>query len=432
MGILTKAVSILARGLNLNSPVLYSFMTGGPTASGETVTVSTAMRLDTVWACVRLISQTVATLPLQLYVMDAQGRGVIAREHPLYSILHDQPNADMTSVNFLEAMIASILLEGNAYASIDRGPTGNVIALTPLQADHLTVQRQGDGSLIYRYNWNGQYGDMTEDQIFHVKGFSLNGLVGISPIAQARETLGIALAAERTAGALFKNGMRPSAVMSAPTFLNKEQRETFGADFVTKFTGAINAGRTPLLEGGFKFENLSIKPQDAELLATRQFSIEQICRWFGVASVMIGHMDKSTAWGTGLEQMNLWFLTYTLRPLLKAVEQEIRRTLLKPAERATYYAEFNVEGLLRADSKGRAELMKALVVNGLATPNELRALDNREPLEGGDDLLVLNNMIPLRIAGEFGRRSSTTPIDTNYKPTAVSPADSQGSENAPA
>lgn len=429
MGIFTKAISVLARNLGLTSPSLYSFLGGGPTNAGESVTVNTALQLDTVWACVRLISGTIATLPLQLYAMDAEGRGTVARDHPLYPVLHDQPNADMTAVNFWEAMVASILLWGNAYAAIDRRADGTITALTPLVPDFLTVQRHADGSLIYRYNYAGQYGEMTEDQVFHVKGFSLNGMVGISPVTQARQTIGLAIAAEKTAASLFRNGMRPSAVMTSPGFMTKDQREMYGAGFTEKFTGAINAGRVPLLEGGFKLDHLSISPQDAQLLATRQFSIEQICRWFGCAPVMIGHMEKSTAWGSGLEQMNLWFLTYTLRPLLKAIEQEIRRSILRPAERLTFYAEFNVEGLLRADSQGRAVLMKTLVENALATPNELRALDNREPLPGGDDLMIMNNYIPVRLAGEFGRASTTTAIDPNYKPSPTPPTSQQGAEN---
>lgn len=404
-------------------------MAGGPTASGETVTVNTAMQLESVWACVRLKSQTAATLPFQLYRRDADGRGTIARDHPLYSILHDLPNADMTAVNFWEAVFASLDLWGNAYASIDRDSNGRVIALTPLQPDHLTVQRQPDGSLIYRYNWNGQYGEMTEDQVFHVKGFTLNGLVGISPISQHRNVLGIALAAEKVAASLFQNGMRPSAILSSPEYLKEEQRNRFSAEFITKFTGAINAGRTPLLEGGWKFEPLSINPQDAQLLATRQYSVEQICRMFGVPPAMIGHMEKTSSWGTGLEQMNLIFLTYALRPMLKAIEQEVWRSLLTPVERMQYYAEFNVEGLLRADSQGRAVLMKAMVENSLRTPNELRALDNMEPLPGGDDLMIMNNYIPTRIAGLFGRKPSTTSIDPGFVIAPNPPGSQQGAEN---
>jgi HK97 family phage portal protein len=258
--------------------------------------------------------------------------------------------------------------------------------------------------------------DFTEDQVFHVKGFSLDGLVGISPITQARETLGIAVAAEKSAASFFRNSMRPAIVLTSPTYLTDAQRLKFGDEMIEKFTGSVNTGRTPLLEGGWGIQTISIKPEDAQLLATRAFSVEQICRWYGVQPVMVGHMDKSTAWGTGLEQMNLWFLTYTLRPILKSVEQEVRRSLLKPVERMLYYAEFNVEGLLRADSAGRATLMKTLVENGLRTLNEERALDNFPPLPGGDDLVVMSNRIPAELLGMVARMGLIKPVDPTFQP----------------
>jgi HK97 family phage portal protein len=242
--------------------------------------------------------------------------------------------------------------------------------------------------------------ELTEDQIFHVKGFSLDGLVGLSPISQARESLGIALAAEKTAASLFRNSMRPNHALIAPNYLTDDQRKRYEENLRPKLIGSINAGTPALLEGGWDIKDISMNPDDAQLLASRAFSVEQICRWFGVAPVMIGHMEKSTAWGTGLEQMNLWFLTYTLRARLKAFEQEIRRSLLSPAEKLQYYAEFNVDGLLRADSAGRAALMTSYAVNGLRTRNEIRALDNQGPLEGGDVLTVNVNMVPLTDIGK--------------------------------
>jgi HK97 family phage portal protein len=348
-----------------------------------------------------LIAQTISTLPLQLYQYDKTGRGVVAREHPLYAILHDQPNADMTSVTFWMAMVGSLLLWGNAYAQIERTAAGRVIALTPLLPDRLTPQRQNDGSILYLYrDYGGKLLELTEDQIFHVKGFSLDGLVGLSPISQARESLGIALAAEKTAASLFRNSMRPGYALIAPNYMTKEQRARYEEELKPKLIGSINAGSPALLEGGWTIQNISMNPDDAQLLASRGFSVETVCRWFNVAPPMIGHMEKSTAWGTGLEQMNQWFLTYTLRSRLKAIEQEIRRSLLTAAERLLYYAEFNVDGLLRADSAGRAALMQTYAVNGLRTRNELRALENQGPLEGGDVLTVNMNMIPLTDIGK--------------------------------
>jgi HK97 family phage portal protein len=395
-----KAVQTIARAVGLTDPRLYQYFGGGETYAGEVVTVETALRIETVWACVRLIATTISTLPVQIFQKLPDGRGQPVRDIPLYSLLHDQPNADMTAVTFWTSIVACLLLWGNAYAAIDRRADGTVIALVPLLPNRLTVTRETDGSLMYHYAYANVRQDFTEDQIFHVKGFSLDGLVGISPIGQARETLGIAMAAEKSAASFFRNAMRPSLVLKAPAYLQDHQRERFNDTWMEKFTGSLNAGRVPLIEGGWSLDQITMKPEDAELLATRGYSVEQICRWFGVSPVMVGHMDKSTAWGTGLEQMNLWFLTYGLRPWLRAIEQEITRSVLTPAQRILYYAEFNVDGLLRTDSEKRANMMKILVDAGINTPNEMRAKNNDPPLDGGDQLTMSAGRMPLATLGQ--------------------------------
>jgi HK97 family phage portal protein len=395
-----KAVSTIARGIGLTDPRLYQYFGGGETYAGEIVSVESALRVETVWACVRLISTTISTMALQVFQKLPDGRGVPVRDIPLYSLLHDQPNADMTATTFWTAMVACLLLWGNAYAAIERRGDGTVIALTPLMPNRLTITRQTDGSLLYHYAYMNVRQDYTEDQILHIKGFSLDGIVGLSPISQARETLGIAMAAEKSAASFFRNAMRPSLVMKAPNFLTDVQRERYNDSWMEKFTGSINAGRVPLVEGGWSLDQITMKPEDAELLATRAYSVEQICRWYGVSPVMVGHMDKSTAWGTGLEQMNLWFLTYGLRPWLRAIEQEITRSILTPAQRILYYAEFNVDGLLRTDSEKRAIMMKTLVDAGINTPNEMRAKNNDGPLDGGDQLTMAAGRMPLEMLGQ--------------------------------
>lgn len=428
MGILTKAMSTLARGLGLTDPRLYQYLSGGPTAAGESVTVDTAMQLDTVWACIRLVSQTVATLPLFFYTRDAKGRGVINDQHPLYRILHDRPNADMTATEFWETMMAAVLLWGNAYGAIERSGQ-RIVAVTPMRPDRVTIMRQEDGSLLYRYAYQGFVAKLEEADVLHIKGFSLDGLVGISPIAQGRQGIATAIAAEKAAGSFFRNGMRPSAIMSAPGFMTDDQRKRYNEEFVPKFTGAINSGKIPLMEGGFKLEQLQMPPEDAQLLATRAFHVEQLCRWFDVPPAMIGHTEKSTAWGTGMEQMMLWFLTFSLRPHLKRIEQAIHRDLLTPLEQTVSYVEFSVEGLLRADSHGRAALYAVLAQNGLRTRNELRALDNEAPLTGGDDLTVMSNLLPIDLLGEFVRGRRDNPLDPGFVPPK--PAVPSGTQNPP-
>ena len=434
MGILTKAVSIIAKGLGLVDPRLYHFFSSGPTHAGEVVTVDSSLQLDAVWSCVRLISETIATLPLFIYKRDDSGRGIIDDKHPLYRILHDRPNADMTATEFWTATVAAILLWGNSYAAITRkndegniasdpGPDNPVIAITPMRPDRVTVRRHTDGTLTYHYSFQGFIANLEESQVFHIKGFSLDGLVGIAPISQARQGLATAMAAEKTAGSFFRNGMRPSAVMEAPTYLTDPQREQ-ARGIIERFSGAMNTGGVPLMEGGWKLNTaISLPPEDAQLLATRAFHVEQIARWFMVPPPMIGHMDKSTAWGTGLEQMMQWFVMFSLRPHLERIEQAISKSLMTATDQLESYAEFNVEGLLRGDSKSRAELYKTLITYGLRTPNEIRALDNEAPDPNGNDLLVMSTMLPIKLLGEFVRGRPDKPLDPTFAPPGPTAAD---------
>lgn len=427
MNFFTKAAVTLLRGLGLTDTRLYQFIAGGLTVAGPPVTVNSAMQLDTVWACVRLIAQTIATLPLFVYRKNRNGQGEVDDTHALYALLHDRPNIDMTAVEFWESMVACLLLWGNAYASIER--VGNrIVALYPLMPERLTVRRNQDGSLTYRYSRCAQAIEFAEEDIYHIKGFSLDGLVGISVIGQARQMLSTAIAAETATASFLKNGMRPSAIATSKEILNDTQRGQFRS-MIERYTGAMNAGAIPIMEGPFGLQNLGLPPEDAQLLETRSFHVEQICRWFDVPPVMVHHMEKTTAWGTGLEQMMIWFLVFSLRPHLKRIEQSISKSLLKPQERSIYYAEFNVEGLLRADSKSRSDLYIALVDHGLRTRNEVRALDNMPPLPGGDVLTVMANLLPITLLGTVAKLPTEKPVDPSYVPPAAAlpaPSEDQG------
>ncbi len=394
MGLLRKAVMTLASNMGLTDPRLAMVVGGGSeTHSGERVTTETALQLDAVWACARILSQTIATLPVFIYQREGE-TDTAAPDHPLYRIVHDKPNAEMTAVDFWTAMYACKILWGNAYAQIVRGYRDRVVALLPMRPDWTQVTRQADGSLLYRYTWNGQSLELAEDDVLHLKGFTLDGQIGLSAVAAGRHSLGSAMAAEKSAGSIHRNGMRPSGVMMSPTYLTESQRVEARA-MIQKWQGAIATGVVPLLEGGWDFKSLSIPPEDAQLLETRSYNVETICRWFGVPPAMIGHTEKSTAWGTGLEQMNLWFLTYTLRPHLKETEQALWNKCLTAAEQRDYFAKYNVEALLRTDSKARAENYRTLISTGVMTPNEARQLENLPPVEGGDDLFMQGAMMPL-------------------------------------
>ncbi|GAB6842362.1 HK97 family phage portal protein [Methylorubrum rhodinum] len=401
MGLFRKAVTTLGQALRLTDPQLYRHIGLEPAHSGEKVTPETALTLDAFWACVWLIAQTIATLPLMLYEAgDEDGEARLAKDHPLYRVIHDRPNADMTAVEFWTAIIACKLVWGNGYAAIQKRGDGSVIALEPLLPSLMQVQRQQDGSRTYTYTFDGLTTVYQEEDILHLKGFSLDGLTGLSVVSAGRHSLGAALGAERVAGTTFKNGMRPSGVFMAPSYLDKTQRQDAKA-YLTEFQGAQNTGKVPVLEGGWKWEALTLTPADAELLKTRGFNVETVARLFRVPPILIGHAAEGhTMFGSGVEQVNLGFLIYCLRTHMKEIEQALGMRCLRPGERDRFYAEFNVEGLLRADSKGRAEFLRGMVNGAIYTPNDARRYENLPPVEGGDHLMIQGAMMPLDVLVE--------------------------------
>lgn len=427
-----NAMSMTITGVNLLDMRLGAFLAGGPTYSGKVVSVDSAIQLDTVWACTRLISDTIGAMPLKLYVRQGDGSSsILARNHPLYRILYSSPNADMTAMEFWSAMVACLMLWGNAFAQViwsdGEGPR-RVLALNPLRPDRMTVQRDSStGMLIYTYVYQGQTLTLTEDSIFHIKGYCTDGMMGVSPISAGRQQMGSAMAAEEAAGRMFANGLMSQTYIKSPDWVPEEQEERV-KQILRDYSGAVNAGKTPLLEGGWSVETIGMKPEDMQLLQTRGFNVETLCRWFGVAPVMIGRMEKSTAWGSGLEQMNLWFLTYTLQPWLVRIEQAITRCLLQPAEKEVYFAQHNVDALLRADSQGRAQLEASQVQNGIKTRNEIRAKEGDPPLPGGDILTVQAQFIPLADVGKAAVLPNVQPL---ANPAPTSPAQQSGTIGDP-
>lgn len=368
-------------------------------AAGKAITIDTVLQLSTAWSCIRLLSETIGTLPLGLFERDGDAKKP-ANDDPLYELLHNSPNADQTAAEFWEGAVACLCGWGNAYAEKSRtGPAaGNrVTALTPLKPDLMTVtRRNGRRRYLYSDPTRGQL-ELDEDQVFHLRGFGFGGDVGLSPVSYARQTMGIALAADETAAATFANGLQNSGFihlpvgMKPPTRVQKEEL----IDFFAKFAGSSLAGKMLPLDPGMEFKSLGINPDDAQLLQSRAFNVEEICRWFRVPPFMVGHTEKSTSWGTGLEQQMIGFLTFSLRPYLTRIEQAVRKQLVAPGDRARLFAEFNLEGLLRADSQGRAAIYSTFAQNGISTRNEMRALENRPPMPGGDQLTVQSNLVPL-------------------------------------
>lgn len=395
-----------------NRDVVYNNYDYG---SGNTPRIDAALQLSTVFACVRLIAETISTLPLFVYKRVADRR-LIARDHPLYALLHDSPNADMTAVEYWEAVVSQLLLWGNSYTLKTRDAAGNIVSLDPLNPALVTVRRNLDGGLTYIYADPRGRVEHTEDDIWHIKGFGVSGYTGLSPIGVGWRSMLGAAAAEKVAADLFANNGRPAAVVSTKEWLKKEQREGLKEKVMGAVFGDARTGQLQLLEGDMTYTQLTMNPVDAQVLETRTFTVEELCRWFNVPPSMIGHGTMVSNWGTGREQINLGFLQYVLRPYLVRIEQGVRKSLLTAVERTKYYAEFSVEGLLRADSAARAAYYATLVQNGIKTRNEVRNLENDAPIDGGDELTVQSNLIPITLLGKITNSAATPPGNSNEPP----------------
>ena len=376
--------------------------------SGERVSAEAAMRISAVWACVRLLSETISTLPLMLYRRVPERE--LATKHALFVMLKERPNADMTAVTFWECVVASMLLWGNAFIRIIRTGTGRTATIVALEFVHpagVTWRRQQNGSIQYRWRDDrGREVIASDTDVLHIPAFTINGVDGLSPVAYGGNVFGGAIAAERASGSVWKRGLMLAGTFETPHSVQQKDRALFQERLI-EYRSAMNAGSAPLLEGGITYKPIAINPNDAQLLETRGFSIEEICRWFRVPPFMVGHSEKSTSWGTGIEQQMIGFLTFTLRPWLKRIEQSVNRKLLLPEERSDLYAEFNFEALLRADSTGRAQFYSNMVQNGIYTRNEVRSKENLAPKKGGDDLTAQVNLAPLDMLGKTEQRRST-------------------------
>lgn len=365
------------------------------TFSGEAVTATSALSLSAVWGCTNLIAGTIASLPFGVYKDDGAQK-VPVKAHPLYRLLHDSPNYDQTALDFWEFISASLELWGNAYARIVRDGQGRVASLVPISPSTVTARREPSGQIKYTWTDDGKHREALDAEVFHVRGFGGNPLGGMSTLQFGRQAFGTARAVDRTAGSVFSNGLRLSGVLTFTEWLKPEQREIAETRLVEKFAGAENAGRPMVLEGGTKWQQLTINPEDAQMIETRRFSVEEICRFFGVPPHMVGHTEKSTSWGSGLEQQTLAFQKFTLRRRLKRIEQAVEKQLLTPSERARgYTVEFNLEGLLRGDSAGRSSFYQTMTQIGAMTINEVRSKENLPPVEGGDVVRMQMQNVPI-------------------------------------
>ena len=407
MGILSGLFRSRDKPQDRTSGSAYSFFFGG-SAAGKRVNERSAMQMTAVYSCVRILAEAVAGLPLHLYRYKEDGSKEKALSHPLYLLLHDEPNSEMSSFVFRETLMTHLLLWGNAYAQIIRNGRGEVIALYPLMPDRMAVDRDVNGQLYYEYTTStddvptvkGSIVRLKPSDVLHIPGLGFDGLVGYSPIAMAKNAIGLAIATEEYGSKFFANGAQPSGVLEHPGTIKDPQR--IRDSWMSQFGGSANSNKIAVLEEGLKYTPISISPEQAQFLETRKFQINEIARIFRVPPHMVGDLEKSSF--SNIEQQSLEFVKYTLEPWLVRWEQSIQRTLFSAEEKKTYFARFNVEGLLRGDYASRMNGYAVGRQNGWMSANDIRELENldRIPAEEGGDLYLINgNMLPLKNAGAF-------------------------------
>lgn len=371
-------------------------------ASGKKVTEESALQITAVYACVRVLAETLAGLPLHVYRYNSSGGKEKYRNHPLYKLLHDEPNPEMTSFAFRETLMSHLLLWGNAYAQVIRDGAGVVRALYPLMPNRMAVKRSESGRVYYEYTrQTGERVPLIAENVLHIPGLGFDGLVGYSPIDMAREAIGLAMATEEYGAKFFANGAAPGGVLEHPGTLKDPHkvRESWNA----AYQGSQNAHRVAVLEEGMKYTPIGISPEQAQFLETRKFQINEIARIFRVPPHMIGDLEKSSF--SNIEQQSLEFVKYTLDPWVIRWEQAIYRRLLTESEKDSVSVKFNVDGLLRGDYESRMNGYAVARQNGWMSANDIRELENldRIPAEDGGDLYLINGaMTKLKDAGLFG------------------------------
>ena len=407
MGIFSGLFRSRDKPQNRTTGSAYSFFFGGSTA-GKRVNERSAMQMTAVYSCVRILAEAVAGLPLHLYRYKEDGGKEKALDHPLYLLLHDEPNPEMSSFVFRETLMTHLLLWGNAYAQIIRNGKGEVIALYPLMPNRMVVDRDIHGQLYYQYTRSteeaptrkGVTVNLPPSDVLHIPGLGFDGLVGYSPIAMAKNAIGMAIACEEYGAKFFANGAAPGGVLEHPGTIKDPQRVR--ESWQSTFGGSGNSNKIAVLEEGMKYTPIGISPEQAQFLETRKFQINEIARIFRVPPHMVGDLEKSSF--SNIEQQSLEFVKYTLEPWLVRWEQSIQRTLFSPEEKKRYFAKFNVEGLLRGDYASRMSGYATARQNGWMSANDIRELENldRIPTEDGGDLYLINgNMLPLGNAGAF-------------------------------
>lgn len=383
MNIFTRIGSWMQEGLRRIVGIQYAEPTAYTESSATPVTFDSAMQLSAVWACVKLISETIASLPLTIYKVDENGRK-IAKNHPLSLLFNGKVNIYQTKVEFFETVLLNLLTSGNAYCYVQK-VGDRIVGLLPLMSADMEVTLLNNGSLVYEYTTGEGVTVYAPESIWHLKLMG-NGVIGLSPLAYQRNTLGIAQAAENAVTKIYRNGAKPSGVLTIDKFLTDEQRDLVRQKFYS--LSSSQEDRLMVLEGGMKFDSISLSPQDIELLASRQFQISEICRWYGVPSVMVNDTSSTTVWGSGIEQIVSGFYKLTLRPLMEKIEASILINLMAPSDTSKYEVEFDFNALTRSDLKTRYDSYRIGIYGGFLKPNEARRMEGMEDADGGDALYM--------------------------------------------
>ena len=381
------------------------------TTSNQVVSKESSLRLSTVWSCVKVISETIASLPISLYEKDSNNKRYILFDNPLHTLVGEQPSSLYNSFSFFERVLVDLCLDGNFYAYIERNNGGLPTQIIPIQCDDVKVYVSPDGREVYYeidQNETIPYpvsGKVSSDNMIHIKGLSTDGVMGKSPIQSAAESLGISLAIEKFAGSFFKNGASVGGILKHPGTLKPETAKRLRASWNETYSGSINAGKTAILEEGMEFFPRQIPNNQAQFLETRQYQISDICRIFRVPNHLVN--DLSNATYSNIEAQQIDFVVHTITPWIKRIEMALNQKLIPFRQKGTQYFKFNLTALLRGDSKSRADYYRTLVNIGVLSPDEVRAFEDMNSMGGpSEDVYMQSNMMPLDKLGESTKREN--------------------------
>ena len=414
-GFISRALSL--SGGNLKDPRLNELFGGASTDSGVSVTPDTALTYSAVYAAVRCIAESVSSLPLNYYERLPAGGKAHAKANPLHHLLHDEPNPEMTSLQWREASMAHLLLHGNSYTEIVRDLEGNAVELWPIDPTMVAPKRTDSGELYYELNRGKNF--ITANNMLHIPGLSFDGISGVSPITLARQSLGLSMAIEQFGAGYFGRGARPGGVLTFPGQLSPEARQNLRRSFEELHAGGANSHRVALLEAGLKWEAIGVPPDDSQFLQSREFQIIEVARWFNLPPNKLKDLSKTSY--NSLEQMEISFVVDTLRPWLVRWEQQLNRKLIRPKDRGSYFFEHNVDGMLRGDQASRYTAYSVGRNWGWLSVNEIREKENMNPIDGGDVYMQPMNMQAINTAPTAAPATDPSLVAVPTPPTLPNP-----------